>query len=57
MYCELKTERLLLRPMRLTDLEDVHEYASDKDNARYMFFLPNDTVTDTEAFLSGAVKE
>ena len=57
MYRELKTERLLLRPMRLTDLEDVHEYASDRDNARYMFFLPNDTVKDTEEFLSGAVKE
>jgi len=48
---QLKTERLLLRPLGRGDLESTHAYASDGDNARYMLFLPNDTVAETEAFL------
>ena len=31
---ELKTERLLLRPFRLEDVEDVRKYARDPDWAR-----------------------
>lgn len=31
----LETERLLLRPMSLADLEDYHEYSSDADLLKY----------------------
>jgi len=51
MSVRLRTERLLLRPLGRGDLESTHAYASDGDNARYMLFLPNDTVAETEAFL------
>ena len=32
---ELRTERLLLRPFNLDDVEDVFTYASDPEWARY----------------------
>lgn len=57
MYCEIKTERLLLRPLSVRDLKTVHEYASDIENCRYMMWLPNATIAETAAFLSSAAKE
>ena len=57
MYLEIKTERLLLRPMNISDLEIVHEYASDKENTKYLRFGPNDTIEETMTFLSGIAKE
>jgi RimJ/RimL family protein N-acetyltransferase len=33
---ELRTERLLLRPWRLTDVDDAFAYASDPEWARYL---------------------
>ena len=51
MYLEIKTERLLLRPMDISDLEIVHEYASDKENTKYLRFGPNDTIEETMTFL------
>ena len=57
MYLEIKTERLLLRPMNVSDLEVVHEYASDKENTKYLRFGPNDTIEETTVFLSGITKE
>ena len=57
MYHEIRTKRLLLRPLKLSDLQSVYEYASDKENTRYMYFLPYDTVEETAGFLSEAVKQ
>ena len=57
MYLEIKTERLLLRPMNISDLEVVHEYASDMENTKYLRFGPNESVEETTAFLSGIEKE
>ena len=37
---ELKTERLLLRPFRLEDVDDVFEYARDPEWARYLSRVP-----------------
>ena len=37
---ELKTERLLLRPFRPEDVDDVFEYASDPEWARYLERVP-----------------
>ncbi len=36
MYIELKTERLILRPLNIKDLNTVHVYASDIENTRFM---------------------
>lgn len=57
MYIELKTDRLLLRPLDIKDLDTVHSYASDLENTRYMLFLPNDTKKETENFLIRVSKE
>ena len=57
MYIELKTERLTLRPYGLPDFADVHEYAGDKDDIKYMLFLPNETEEDTKIFLNSVEEE
>ncbi len=53
----IKTERLMLRPLCLSDLKTVHEYASDLENTKYMLFLPNATVKETESFLHSVEQE
>lgn len=57
MYYEIKTERLLLRPLSINDLNTVHEYASDIDNFRFMLRLPNETIEETAEFLTDVTKE
>lgn len=56
MYPKIKTERLLLRPLDLSDLDGMHEYASDKENTTYMYLLPR-KIEETAEFLSGVTKE
>ena len=51
MYIELKTARLTLIPYGLAEFADVHEYAGDKEDIKYMLFLPNETNEDTRKFL------
>lgn len=57
MYIELKTDRLTLRPYGLADFADVHEYAGDKEDIKYMLFLPNETEEDTRKFLRSVEEE
>lgn len=47
----IQTKRLLLRPFKLTDFDDVHAYSSDEDVTKYMLFGPN-TPEETKAFLN-----
>lgn len=51
------TERLLLRPLMLSDLNAVHEYASDGESTKYMMFLPHLTIGETEKFLRRVQEE
>ncbi|MDD4125180.1 MAG: GNAT family N-acetyltransferase [Eubacteriales bacterium] len=51
MYIELKTERLLLRPLNVSDLQTVNEYATDAENTKYMIYLPNKSIEETYKFL------
>ncbi len=53
----LKTERLVLRPLYLSDLKTTHKYTSDIENTQYMIRLPNLTEYETESFLRNAEKE
>jgi ribosomal-protein-alanine N-acetyltransferase len=46
----LVTERLRLRPFRLDDWPDIHEYAVDPEISRYQDWGPN-SVDDTRAFV------
>lgn len=54
---EIRTKRLLLRPLSVTDLLTTHEYASNKDLCKYMIFLPNETIDETLEFLQAAQNE
>lgn len=51
---QLETERLLLRKMRTEDAEDLFEYASDPDVARYTTWTPHGSVEDSKAYLRRA---
>lgn len=57
MYIELKTDRLRLRPLGCADLEAVHAYAGDPENARYMMFLPKESKTETARELRYALHQ
>ena len=48
---EIKTQRLLLRPIGLQDLETAFAYASDAENTKFMTFLPDDDIEQTRDFL------
>ena len=50
----VETERLVLRPYRVSDATAVHAYGSDPDVCRYTDFGPN-TWDDTLGFLQTAV--
>ena len=51
MQIQLKTNRLTLVPMELKYLKSTHSYAGDTENTKFMMFLPNDSLEETEAFL------
>lgn len=55
-FC-LTTERLKIVPQSMKYLESTHEYASDRQNMRYMMFLPNDSIEDTKSFLANSEAE
>ncbi len=57
MYCEIKTDRLLLRPLNIRDLKAVHAYASDRENTAYMYLLSHDTEEETRRFLTEVTEE
>lgn len=57
MFIELKTNRLILRPLNIKDLDTVHAYASDIENTKYMIYLPNDTIEETSQFLACVTNE
>lgn len=48
---EIKTSRLLLRPLGMKYLNSTHEYSSDREATKYMVYLPNDRVEETVEFL------
>jgi RimJ/RimL family protein N-acetyltransferase len=52
----IRTERLLLREFRETDLDDIHAYGSDEATVRYMEWGPN-TPEITRKFLDERLAE
>jgi ribosomal-protein-alanine N-acetyltransferase len=49
---DLETDRLVLRQLRADDLEDIFEYASDPEVAKYTSWTAHETIKDTEVFLN-----
>ncbi len=57
MPIQIKTERLVLRPLGTADLQTAHAYASDAETTAYMLRLPNRTLQQTQQFLLCAEQE
>ncbi|RZT23788.1 GNAT family N-acetyltransferase [Fictibacillus sp. BK138] len=47
----LETERILLRKITMDDLEDMFEYGSDEDVAKYVTWDKHKTTNDTKEFI------
>lgn len=54
---EIRTQRLVLRPVEIADLESAHAYASDLENTKYMMFLPYASFEETRAAIEKAIDE
>jgi RimJ/RimL family protein N-acetyltransferase len=54
---EIRTERLLLRPVEAADLSAVHAYASDIENTKFMMYLPYESIVETEQAIQKAVDQ
>lgn len=52
----LRTKRLVLRKMRLSDAADLHEYASDPVVSRYMVWKAHKDMACTKGFLKYVLK-
>lgn len=48
---KLETERLLLRPMRVSDAADMFAYAKDPEVTRYLLWRPHPNIEHTRAYL------
>lgn len=49
---ELKTKRLILRPMTRKYLKTTYQYSSDIENTRYMLYLPYETLEEAREQLN-----
>jgi ribosomal-protein-alanine N-acetyltransferase len=52
----LHTERLILRPWRREDAEDMFAYSSDPEVTRYAMWLPDATLEDTRKGIEEAIR-
>lgn len=50
----ITTERLELKPLNINYAEQIFQYASDKENTRYMLYAFNSTIEETKEFLKSA---
>ena len=48
---ELQTERLILRPMRVSDAPDMFEYACDPEVTRYLLWRAHESIAHTRSYL------
>ena len=54
---EIRTERLVLRPVTMDDVDTTHAYASDLENTKFMMFLPYESPEETCDAVQKAVDE
>lgn len=54
---EIKTERLLLKPLGPEYFASTNEYAMDLEATKYMMYLPNDSTDETMMFLKNVETE
>lgn len=54
---EIKTERLILKPLGIEYLNSTFKYSSDFDTTKYMMYLPSKSIEETADFLEKSEKE
>lgn len=57
MAIEVRTPRLILRPLTQADLTTAHAYSGDLENTRYMMFLPDADEAETALHLAEAEEQ
>lgn len=55
-FPDLRTPRLLLRRLRMEDLDDIFAYASDPQMTPFVFWEPHRTTEDTREFLGRTLR-
>ena len=53
----LTTERLILRPLRMSDDRDLYAYASDPEVSRHVLWEPHASLWDSRRFLRAAIRQ
>ena len=53
----LETERLILRPMRMSDARDLFAYASDPEVSRHVLWDTHRSLRDSRRFLRAALRQ
>ncbi len=53
----LETERLILRPLRMRDAEDLYAYASDPAVSRHVLWDTHKSLSESRSFLRGAIRQ
>lgn len=53
----LETDRLILRPLRMRDAEDLYAYASDPAVSRHVLWDTHHSLSDSRQFLRAAIRQ
>ena len=53
----LETERLVLRPLRISDARDLYAYARDPEVSRYVLWSPHTSLAQSRQFLRAAIRQ
>ncbi|MBR4539413.1 MAG: GNAT family N-acetyltransferase [Clostridia bacterium] len=53
----LETERLILRPLRMSDAKDLFAYARDSQVSRHVLWETHESLGDSRRFLRGAIRQ
>lgn len=48
---KIETSRLILRKIRIQDIEDMHEYTSNENVSKYVTWEPHQTIADTKSYI------
>ncbi len=54
---ELETERLILRPLRMSDARDMYAYARDEEVSRHVLWSAHTSISQTRAFLRASIRQ
>lgn len=53
----LETDRLILRPMKMSDARDMYAYASDREVSRHVLWDAHTSIFQTRRFLRAAIRQ